>query len=39
MATQSKLTGGAFLFEKTNTADVFIPEEFTEEQLMISTSV
>ena len=39
MATQSKLTGGAFLFEKTNTADVFIPEDFTEEQLMISTSV
>jgi alkylation response protein AidB-like acyl-CoA dehydrogenase len=39
MATQSKLTGGAFLFEKTDTADVFIPEEFTEEQLMISTSV
>jgi len=39
MATGSKLTGGAFLFEQTNTADLFIPEEFTEEQLMISNSV
>jgi alkylation response protein AidB-like acyl-CoA dehydrogenase len=39
MATGSKLTGGAFLFEETNTADLFIPEEFTEEQLMISNSV
>jgi alkylation response protein AidB-like acyl-CoA dehydrogenase len=39
MATQSKLTGGAFLFEQTDIADVFIPEEFTEEQLMISNSV
>lgn len=39
MATTSRLTGGAFLFEKTDTADLFIPEEFTEEQLMISQSV
>jgi hypothetical protein len=39
MATGSKLTGGAFLFEETNTTDLFIPEEFTEEQLMISNSV
>ncbi len=35
----SKLTGGAFLFENAADADVFIPEEFTEEQLMISSSV
>jgi alkylation response protein AidB-like acyl-CoA dehydrogenase len=39
MAIRSKLTGGAFLFEQTDTADLFIPEEFTEEQLMISASV
>ena len=39
MATNSKLTGGAFLLEQANVANVFIPEEFTEEQLMISTSV
>jgi alkylation response protein AidB-like acyl-CoA dehydrogenase len=39
MATQSKLTGGAFLFDKADVADIFIPEEFTEEQLMISNSV
>ena len=39
MSTLSKLTGGAFLFEKKDTADLFIPEEFTEEQLMISSSV
>ena len=39
MATQSKLTGGAFLFDKADVADIFIPEEFTEEQLMISSSV
>jgi alkylation response protein AidB-like acyl-CoA dehydrogenase len=36
---QSKLTGGAFLFDKVAVADVFIPEEFTEEQLLISNSV
>ena len=39
MATNSKLTGGSFLLEQANVADVFIPEQFTEEQLMISTSV
>ena len=39
MANHSKLTGGAFLFETTDTKDLFIPEEFTEEQLMISNSV
>ena len=39
MATKSKLTGGAFLLEKVDSKDVFIPEEFTEEQLMISASV
>lgn len=39
MANNSKLTGGAFLFETTDTKDLFIPEEFTEEQLMISNSV
>ncbi len=39
MASNSKLTGGSFLLEQANVADVFIPEEFTEEQLMISKSV
>ncbi|MDB5281897.1 MAG: Acyl-CoA dehydrogenase, partial [Bacteroidota bacterium] len=39
MTAKSKLTGGAFLFNTTNTSDVFIPEEFTEEQKMISGSV
>ncbi|HRG90010.1 MAG TPA: acyl-CoA dehydrogenase family protein, partial [Chitinophagales bacterium] len=38
MAT-GKLTGGAFLFGNTNPADVFIPEEFTEEQLMVLNTV
>src|SRR5277367_391162 len=39
MATKSSLTGGAFLLEKADVANVFIPEDFTEEQLMISNSV
>ena len=39
MASNSKLTGGSFLLEQANVADIFIPEEFTDEQLMISNSV
>jgi alkylation response protein AidB-like acyl-CoA dehydrogenase len=35
----SNLTGGAFLFRNANVADVFIPEEFTEEQLMVLNTV
>lgn len=38
MAT-SKLIGGNFLFTEANPADVFIPEEFTEEQKMIFNTV
>ena len=30
------LRGGAYLVEDSQPADTFIPEEFTEEQLMIS---
>jgi len=33
--TASKLIGGNFLFSETDIKDVFIPEEFTEEQRMI----
>jgi hypothetical protein len=33
--TSSKLVGGNFLFSETDIKDVFIPEEFTEEQKMI----
>jgi alkylation response protein AidB-like acyl-CoA dehydrogenase len=39
MASKSNLTGGAFLLKDTAVADVFIPEEFTEEQLMILQTV
>ncbi len=39
MKTKSKLTGGAFLFKNANVADVFIPEEFTEDQKMVLQSV
>ncbi|MDB5229110.1 MAG: Acyl-CoA dehydrogenase [Bacteroidota bacterium] len=35
----SKLIGGNFLFSETNPKDVFIPEEFTEEQKMIWQTV
>ena len=35
----SKLTGGSFLLKNTNIADVFIPEEFTEEQKMVYNTV
>jgi alkylation response protein AidB-like acyl-CoA dehydrogenase len=38
-ANPGKLTGGHFLFGDTNPNDVFIPEEFTEEQLMIWQTV
>ena len=33
--TKSNLIGGNFLFSETDIKDVFIPEEFTEEQMMI----
>ncbi len=39
MATKSKLIGGAFLLKDTDVADVFIPEEFTDEQRLISETV
>jgi alkylation response protein AidB-like acyl-CoA dehydrogenase len=40
MATaKSKLIGGNFLFSETDIKDVFIPEEFTEEQKMIWQTV
>ena len=39
MTTKSKLTGGSFLLKTTDVADIFIPEEFTEEQKMISEAV
>src|SRR4051812_44890599 len=38
-AITSKLIGGNFLFSETNPKDVFIPEEFTEEQKMIWQTV
>ncbi len=38
-ANPSKLIGGNFLFTETNPKDVFIPEEFTEEQKMIWQTV
>ena len=37
--TSSKLVGGNFLFSETNPQDVFIPEQFTEEQKMIWQTV
>lgn len=39
MPAKTKLTGGAFLLKDTNVADVFIPEEFTEEQRMVLSTV
>ncbi|HNA39783.1 MAG TPA: acyl-CoA dehydrogenase family protein, partial [Chitinophagales bacterium] len=38
-AIKSKLIGGNFLFSETDIKDVFIPEEFTEEQKMIWQTV
>ena len=35
----TKLTGGSFLLKDTDPADVFIPEEFTEEQKMLLSTV
>ncbi|HZK08898.1 MAG TPA: acyl-CoA dehydrogenase family protein [Bacteroidales bacterium] len=35
MAKENILKGGEFLIKETKAADIFIPEEFTEEQLMI----
>lgn len=39
MALTQPLTGGAFLVESTRPAQVFIPEEFTEEQRMVHQTV
>ncbi len=39
MPIKSTLVGGSFLLKDTPVADVFIPEEFTEEQLMILQTV
>lgn len=36
MAKENILKGGEFLIKETKAADIFIPEEFTEEQLMIA---
>ncbi|NCA84910.1 MAG: acyl-CoA dehydrogenase [Clostridia bacterium] len=36
MAKENILKGGEFLVKETKAADIFIPEEFTEEQLMIA---
>ena len=38
-ATASKLIGGNFLFSETDPKDVFIPEEFTDEQKMVWQTV
>jgi alkylation response protein AidB-like acyl-CoA dehydrogenase len=38
-AVATKLLGGNFLFTETDPKDVFIPEEFTEEQMMIWQTV
>lgn len=39
MAANHSLTGGAFLFHNTDPKQVFIPEDFTEEQKMILHTV
>lgn len=39
MAADHTMTGGAFLFHQTNPNQVFIPEEFTDEQKMILHTV
>jgi len=36
MANENFLKGGEFLIKETKAEDIFIPEEFTEEQLMIA---
>ena len=36
---QVYMKGGAFLYEKTLAKDVFVPEEFNEEQLMIKDMI
>jgi alkylation response protein AidB-like acyl-CoA dehydrogenase len=36
MAKENILKGGEFLIKETKAADIFIPEEYTEEQLMIA---
>ena len=37
-ATQTKLPGGAFVVSQTAASDVFIPEDFNEEQKMIAST-
>jgi alkylation response protein AidB-like acyl-CoA dehydrogenase len=39
MPANLNLTGGSFLISETKPTDVFIPEEFSEEQLMIHQTV
>ncbi len=39
MTTKSNLVGGEFLFRDSAAKDVFIPEEFTEEQKMVFNTV
>ncbi len=39
MTAQSKLIGGSFLLKNVDVADIFIPEEFTEEQKMVYHTV
>ncbi|MCK5783636.1 MAG: hypothetical protein KAH06_04265, partial [Desulfobacterales bacterium] len=36
MTNTKTLKGGEFLIKETNAADIFIPEEFNEEQRMIA---
>ncbi len=38
MATKQILKGGEFLIKETQAQDVFIPEEFNEEQRMMAQS-
>lgn len=38
MSTKEMLKGGEFLIKETPAADIFIPEEFTEEQRMMAQS-
>ncbi len=36
MEKEKEIKGGAFMVQETSQADVFIPEEFDEEQRMIA---
>ena len=33
------MKGGAFIYEKTSIKDVFVPEDFNEEQLMVKEMI